>query len=70
MSEAETQKARAQSWFESLRDQICAAFEALEEEAPSGLYPGAPGRFVRTPWRRGDGGADEGGGVAAMMRGR
>ena len=70
LSEAETQKARAQSWFEGLRDQICAAFEALEDEAPSGLYPGAPGRFVRTPWRRGGGGADEGGGVASMMRGR
>lgn len=70
MSEAETRKARAKSWFESLRDQICAAFEALEDEAPARLYPGAPGRFVRTPWTRGLGQGDEGGGVAAMMRGR
>jgi coproporphyrinogen III oxidase len=70
LSEAETRKTRAQSWFESLRDQICAVFEALEDEAPSALYPGAPGRFVRTPWKRGDGGADAGGGVASMMRGR
>ncbi len=67
---SEEQKARARAWFEALRDQICAAFEALEDEAPAALYPGAPGRFVRTPWRRGDGAADEGGGVAGMMRGR
>jgi coproporphyrinogen III oxidase len=64
------QKARAKAWFESLRDQICAAFEALEDEAPADLYPGAPGRFVRTPWRRGDGTRDQGGGVASLMRGR
>jgi coproporphyrinogen III oxidase len=63
-------KARARAWFEELRDQICAAFEALEDEAPAGLYPGAPGRFVRTPWRRGDGSEDQGGGVAGLMRGR
>lgn len=63
-------KARARAWFESLRDQLCAAFETLEDEAPAGLYPGEPGRFVRTPWRRGDGAEDLGGGVAAMMRGR
>jgi len=63
-------KARAKAWFESLRDQICAAFEQLEDEAPADLYPGQPGRFVRTPWRRGDGSSDLGGGVAGMMRGR
>ncbi|MFT3729056.1 MAG: oxygen-dependent coproporphyrinogen oxidase [Terricaulis sp.] len=66
----EDRKQRARAWFESLRDQICAAFETLEDEAPASLYPGAAGRFVRTPWRRGDGQADEGGGVAGMMRGR
>lgn len=67
---SEERKARAKAWFEELRDQICAAFEALEDEAPAALYPGAPGRFVRTPWRRGDGVSDKGGGVAGMMRGR
>jgi coproporphyrinogen III oxidase len=67
---SEERKARAKAWFEELRDQICAAFEALEDEAPATLYPGAPGRFVRTPWRRGDGSADQGGGVVGMMRGR
>ncbi|MBL8536930.1 MAG: oxygen-dependent coproporphyrinogen oxidase [Hyphomonadaceae bacterium] len=68
--DSETRKARARAWFESLRDQICAEFERLEQEAPERLYPGAPGRFVRTPWRRGDGASDQGGGVAGMMRGR
>ena len=63
-------KARAKAWFEQLCDQICAEFERLEDEAPADLYPGAPGRFVRTPWRRGDGASDQGGGVAGMMRGR
>ncbi|MFN3465692.1 MAG: oxygen-dependent coproporphyrinogen oxidase [Terricaulis sp.] len=70
MDVSEERKARAKAWFEELRDQICAAFEALEDEAPAALYPGEPGRFVKTPWRRGDGSADQGGGVAGMMRGR
>lgn len=66
----EDRKQRARAWFEALRDEICAAFERLEDEAPAALYPGAPGRFVMTPWRRGTNGADQGGGVAGMMRGR
>ncbi|KPP81301.1 MAG: coproporphyrinogen III oxidase HemF [Oceanicaulis sp. HLUCCA04] len=60
----------ARIWFEGLRDRICTAFEALEDEAPSGLYPGEPGRFELTPWKRGDGSEDLGGGVMGMMRGR
>jgi len=59
-------KARARAWFESLRDRILDAFEALEDEAPADLYPGAPGRFVRKPWVREAGG----GGVMSMMHGR
>ena len=66
----EDRQSRARAWFEDLRDLICAEFERLEDEAPAGLYPGTPGRFVRTPWRRGTNGADQGGGVAGMMRGR
>jgi len=47
-------KARARAWFGVLRDDICAAFETLEAEAPAWLYPAAPGTFVRTPWTRSD----------------
>ncbi len=67
---SEERKARARAWFESLRDELCAAFEALEDEAPPALYPGQAGRFERKPWRRGDGSSDQGGGVAGLMRGR
>jgi coproporphyrinogen III oxidase len=57
---------RARAWFETLRDRLMAALEALEDAAPASLYPGQPGRFVRTPWTRAEGG----GGVAGMLRGR
>jgi coproporphyrinogen III oxidase len=70
-TDIETRKARAKAWFEALRDDICAAFERLEDEAPPSLYPGSAGRFVRTPWQRTDAtGAPGGGGVMSMMRGR
>lgn len=62
----DAKKARARAWFESLRDQICAEFERLEDEAPADLYPGAPGRFEKKPWSREAGG----GGVMGMMHGR
>ena len=67
MSDLETRKTRARNGFEALQGRIMAAFEALEDEAPASLYPGAAGRFVRTPWSRGE---FEGGGVMGMMRGR
>ena len=50
MNDLETRKNRARAWFETLRDRIMAAFEALEDEAPAALYPGAAGRFEKTPW--------------------
>ena len=71
MSVIEDRKARARAWFERLRDDICAAFERLEDDAPASLYPGDAGRFVRTPWDRTDHtGKPGGGGVMSMMRGR
>ncbi len=64
-------KERGRAWFEALRDDICAAFETLEDEAPLALYADAPGRFVRMPWNRTDHtGAPGGGGVMATMKGR
>jgi len=69
----ETRKARARAWFESLRDDICGAFEALEDSLPASAPLGqkAAGRFVRTPWSRTDHtGKPGGGGVMSMMHGR
>jgi coproporphyrinogen III oxidase len=61
-------------WCAGLRDRICAAFEAIEEEAAGPFHTDAPeaaGRFERKPWSRKDhSGADGGGGTMAMMRGR
>lgn len=64
----EAAKTRARDWFETLRDQIHTAFEALEDSAPPDLYPGEPGRFIRTPWERSE--TNGGGGVMGMMHGR
>ena len=60
MSVLEARKARAQAWFEALRDDICAAFEALEADLPAHapLADRAAGEFVRTPWSRADHSAD------------
>jgi coproporphyrinogen III oxidase len=69
----ESRKVRARSWFETLRDDICAAFEALEDALPAGtpLAGHAAGRFIRTPWQRTDhSGGPGGGGTMAMLRGR
>jgi coproporphyrinogen III oxidase len=70
-SRIEAQKEQANAWFEALRDDICAIFEALEAEAPAAIYGSMPQRFVRTQWSRTDHtGRPGGGGVMAMMRGR
>jgi coproporphyrinogen III oxidase len=66
-------QARARAWFEQLRDDICAAFEAVEDALPASAPLGdrAAGRFVRTPWNRTDhSGKPGGGGVMSIMKGR
>ena len=72
MEELETRKKAARAWFEELAGRIIAAFEALEDRADARLYPGASGRFVRTPWTRATSpsGEGQGGGTMGMMRGR
>ncbi len=77
-------KQQARSWFESLRDRICAEFEAIEREA------GSSARFERKLWQRNalqqppkwdehvdpaaqiahaDGFEEGGGGVSSLMQG-
>jgi coproporphyrinogen III oxidase len=66
-------KERARIWFERLREEICAAFETVEDALPKNapLANLPAGRFVRTPWQRTDHtGEPGGGGVMALMRGR
>jgi coproporphyrinogen III oxidase len=66
-------KTRAKTWFESLRDQITAAFETIEDTLPADapFADRPPGRFVRTSWNRTDHTAGPGGGgVMAIMKGR
>jgi coproporphyrinogen III oxidase len=69
----ETRKSQARAWFEHLRDDIRAAFEALEDTLPATapLGDSPPGRFVPTAWNRTDhSGAPGGGGVMSIMKGR
>ena len=57
----------ARAWFESLRDRICAAFEAIEREA------GSDASFAYTHWDReaeGQAPGEGGGGVRGVMKGK
>ncbi|GAA0670076.1 coproporphyrinogen III oxidase [Sphingomonas insulae] len=66
----DAEQTAARSWFEHLRDRICAEFEAIEREA------GSDAAFDYIAWDRTDpsgepGGAnDGGGGVRGVMKGK
>ncbi|NIJ37300.1 coproporphyrinogen III oxidase [Sphingopyxis panaciterrae] len=67
MISLDPQQQAARDWFESLRDRICAEFEAIESEA------GSDARFGYTPWDReaeGVAPGDGGGGVRGVMTGK
>ena len=67
------EKQRARAWFEDLRDQICRAYEVIEDDLSTTEMARDPaGRFERKPWSRQDqaSGADGGGGTMSIMRGR
>jgi len=65
MQPLDEQQTAARTWFEHLRDLICAEFERIETEA------GSEAIFEYTPWDRTDpSGAPGGGGVRGVMKGK
>lgn len=79
----DARKQQAVDWFRTLRDRLCVALEACEDETsgPSGTAARPAGRFERTAWHRGEaadqahgggdeerGGMDGGGGVMSVLR--
>ena len=66
------ERSKARVWFSSLRNDLCAEFERIEDELAGGPHASLPpGRFQKKPWKRKDHtGAEGGGGTVAAMRGR
>jgi coproporphyrinogen III oxidase len=65
MIDMDAEQQAARSWFESLRDRICAAFETIEREA------GSDASFDYIAWDRLDpDGSPGGGGVRGVMKGK
>ncbi len=61
----DAEQTAARTWFEQLRDRICAEFEAIEREA------GSDAAFDYIAWDRTDpSGAPGGGGVRGVMKGK
>nr|WP_319248220.1 oxygen-dependent coproporphyrinogen oxidase [uncultured Celeribacter sp.] len=65
------EKHRASAWFRSLRDEIVAAFETLEDSQTEGPLAELPaGRFeVSETTRSSEDGSDAGGGLMSVLRG-
>ncbi|MBK5912209.1 coproporphyrinogen III oxidase [Rhodothalassium salexigens] len=68
----DARKQAARDWFRQLRDDICAAFEAIEDAYDGPMAADRPaGRFERKPWdRTTDDGSPGGGGEMSVMKGR
>jgi len=72
MTDWKARTALAKEWFETLRDEICAEFEAIEREA------GSDAGFDYQPWKRdavegsstGGEAGDTGGGVRGLIKGK
>jgi coproporphyrinogen III oxidase len=63
----EAEKSKASAWFRTLRDDIVASFEGLEDSHAS---DDPIGRFeVTETTRQSDDGSDAGGGLMSVMRG-
>jgi coproporphyrinogen III oxidase len=69
---AQAERDSATRWFETLRDRICAAFEAIERDHRGAFSDRPAGAFVQKPWQRTDqvSGQAGGGGVMSVMHGR
>ena len=67
MTDPSPRRAEATDWFQTLRDRLCASFEAIEDEYVARTGDGPAGRFERKRWSRE---ADGGGGVISIMHGR
>lgn len=62
----EEQKIKATTWFKDLRDQVCTAFELIEDNCTrDGADEFTPARFERTAWDRDN---DGGGGEMSVLR--
>ncbi len=65
MIELDEEQAAARTWFEALRDRICASFESIERDA------GSDAAFEYVAWNRDDlPDASGGGGVRGVMKGK
>ncbi|WP_353217515.1 oxygen-dependent coproporphyrinogen oxidase [Sandarakinorhabdus sp.] len=68
MINLDSQQRAAQTWFRSLRDDIWAMLEQLEDESQAAC---SAGRFEKRLWDRADhSGGDGGGGEMGVMKGR
>jgi coproporphyrinogen III oxidase len=64
----EDRRNHAAKWFRQLRDDICEAFEKLEDTYQGPLQDRPAGRFEQREWTRNEDGG--GGGVMSIMHGR